>query len=206
MKYSFHLPIRLAAIIAATIIFFNQAYAGPGAHGPDGEHLSSPVSGAGDSAAPRIEASTDQFELVGVLAGGELSLLIDDYVTNTPVLDARVEVTYDGQKVLAKFHSDHGDYAIDDATMLKKLTQSGEHAFVIAVLAGKRNDLLDAVLKVQPTSGAHDHHDHLHVWEIAAIIGTAAFLLALAFFAGRKWAQRASMRSLPRTQATGEGA
>ncbi len=137
----------------------------PGAHGPNGEHLDAPANAGPQSAAsrPRFETKTELFELVGTLAGGELSLLIDRFETNEPLLDAQVEVESGGLKAKARFHADHGDYAVDDEAMLKLLAKPATHALVITVLAGKESDLLDAKLVV-----AGDHpddessHGHAH--------------------------------------------
>ena len=85
----------------------------------------------------RVEANSDLFELVATLAGGELSILIDRFATNEPVLQAQVEVESGALKALAKFHADIGYYAVDDPAMLKKLSTPGEHPLVITVLANK---------------------------------------------------------------------
>lgn len=156
-------------LIAALVLgaLHMLSFAGPGAHGPGGEHLDAPAaSGAAVTSTPRFEAQTDLFELVGRLAGGELSLLIDRYDTNEPLLGARVEVESGGLKATAKFRADHGDYAIDDAALLKRLTTAGEHAIVITVRAGQDADLLNGSLMVGPSgvpsAGAGQGHGHVH--------------------------------------------
>lgn len=159
-------------------------WAGPGAHGPNGEHLDSPTMGNANAtrASLQIEAKSDLFELVATLTGGELSILIDRFATNEPVLKAQVEVESGGLKAQAKFHADIGDYAIDDPAMLKKLSTPGEHPLVITVLAGEDSDLLDGVLRV-PTSSADHVHDINWAWwslgalVIFALLGIAAALL-----------------------------
>jgi hypothetical protein len=87
---------RDALCVLAWIVSFtlSPVWAGPGAHGPNGEHLDTPLASSGPSAdsAPRFEAQTELFEVVGRLQGGELSLLIDRFETNEPVLKAMVEV------------------------------------------------------------------------------------------------------------------
>jgi hypothetical protein len=122
----------------------------------------------------RIEANSDTFELVGTLAGGELSIFIDRFVTNEPLLQAQVEVESGALKAQAKFRAKIGDYKIDDPAMLQKLSTPGEHPLVITVIAGKDNDLLDAVLRVPATLAVDDHHFH---WEWWALGGFAALVL-----------------------------
>jgi hypothetical protein len=146
--------------MAASLLWLPlMAVAGPGAHGPNGEHLDGPAGGhvhGPNTDAPRMEAHSDAFELVATLADGELSILIDRYATNEPVLEAKVEVAAGATKAIAKFHADHGDYAIADEAFLKAVSQLGEHALVITINAGKDSDLLDGVLTV--TATAHDDH------------------------------------------------
>lgn len=146
------IPISLlrglaTALLAAT--FSLGAAAGPGAHGPNGEHLDGPAATpAPGGSRPRIEAKSEQFELVATLGGGEFSMLIDRFATNEPVLNARVEVESGGLKAKAPFHEDIGDYAVADEAMLKLLGKPGDHAVVITVIHGNESDLLDATLKV----------------------------------------------------------
>ena len=157
-------------------------WAGPGAHGPNGEHLDAPTTGQANAiqANLQIEAKSDLFELVATLTGGELSILIDRFATNEPVLQAQVEVESGGLKAQAKFHTDIGDYAIDDPAMLKKLSTPGEHPLVITVLAGKDSDLLDAVLRVPASSAVHDHDIHWAWWALGALAAFALLGIAAA--------------------------
>ncbi len=159
-------------------------WAGPGAHGPNGEHLDSPTMGNANAtrASLQIEARSDLFELVATLTGGELSILIDRFATNEPVLRAQVEVESGGLKAQAKFHEDIGDYSIDDPAMLKKLSSPGEHPLVITVLAGEDSDLLDGVLRVPTLSADHQYGIHWVWWVLGALIifallGVAAALV-----------------------------
>jgi hypothetical protein len=202
------MALLLAAVIRARTRFaglvllgFGMAHAGPGAHGPGGEHLDAPQGTASaGTAAPRLEAQTELFELVARLGGGELSILIDRYATNEPVLNASVEVESGGLKAKATFHADHGDYAVDDAALLKRLSTAGEHALVITVQAGAEADLLDGTLVVgaAPTANAHGHgpdaaldhdHDSSHAVERALWIGGAVLLAGMAATAVM-WRQR----------------
>lgn len=160
------------ALVAASC---GAALAAPGAHGPGGEHLDAPTAGPGGSALPRFEAATDQFELVAQLGSGELSIVIDRFATGEPLLRARVLVESGALKAEAKFHEDHGDYAVDDAALLKQLAQPGEHPVVITVLAGDDSDLLNGTLVVRPAAaGEHGHGDHDHAHERSAWLGAAA--------------------------------
>lgn len=184
--------LLLCAGFAALLLSAAPAIAAPGAHGPNGEHLDAPVqAGSTGGAVPRIEAHSEAFELVGRLQGGELSLLINRYATNEPVLNATVEVETGTFKAPATFHADMGDYAVDDAAMLKALAAPGEHSLVVTILAGTDTDLLDGTLTV-PGAAAGDHghshgEGHAHgpsrtVW----LVLTLVVLVAVGWLFGRK--------------------
>lgn len=129
------------------------AYAGPGAHGPNGEHLNAPAAGhAQGSAGPRVEAKSEMFELVGRLDGGQFTLFIDKFATNEPVLAANVEVETGNTRAKAAFRADQGDYIVTDPAMLKLLAGPTKQAMVFTIAAGADTDLLDGALI--PASGA----------------------------------------------------
>ncbi len=178
----------IVTTLLALLAIAGPATAAPGAHGPNGEHLDAPsaqtAGGADDT--PRFEAQTDQFELVGRLQGGELSLLVNRYATNEPLLGAQVEVQSGERTARATFHADLGDYAVDDVAFLEQVSAPGEHALVITVIAGEESDLLDATLRVAAAAtAAHDHGSTLgellaHEWKL--ILSVIAVLAALVAF------------------------
>jgi len=182
----------LGAGFAALLLTNSPAFASPGAHGPNGEHLdTTPAAGASSGPVPSFEARSEAFELVGRLQGGELSILINRFATNEPVLNATVEVENGNLKAPAKFHADMGDYAIDDPNMLKALAAPGEHSMVVTVLAGSDSDLLDGTLTV--AGAVLDDHGHSHddngahgtsrtVWLALALV----VLAGVGWFFGRK--------------------
>lgn len=188
------LPLHRLIGLALLLAICGRANAGPGAHGPNGEHLDGPpqqaTSGSGQS--PKLEAKSELFELVAQLGGGELSILIDRFATNEPVLNAAVEVESGPLKAKASFHADGGDYAVVDPAMLKLLATPGEHALVITVIAGADSDLLDGVLRVGVAPAGidfgHDHGPAVHAWLPWAV--GAAVVLAL----GLGWRWRTSAR------------
>lgn len=173
----FAAPMRHKLLWWASAVFMvlaaSTASAGPGAHGPNGEHLDehAPVAARG-AAAPRFEARSDAFELVGRLTGGELSLLIDRFETNEPVLGAKIEVEVAGLRAGAAFHADHGDYSVTDPKLLDVLAQPGQHPIVITVVAAAgETDLLDATLETvgQIAEHPHDHTTERVRWAAAAL-------------------------------------
>jgi hypothetical protein len=160
--------------------------ASPGAHGPNGEHLDAPGGHVHTDAGPRIDTFTELFELVGHLQEGELSVLIDSYETNEPILNGKLEVEFNGLKTPAKFHADHGDYAIDDEQFLKALSKPGKHALVFTLTAGEESDLLEGTLNVEAheQDNAHGHVDWQ--WAIAALVAVAIVVAAVLGLRRRK--------------------
>ncbi len=194
--------LMAAALSALLLIATTSTLAAPGAHGPNGEHLDGPTTMRAAAALPRLEAKSEAFELVATLYGRELSVLIDRYDTNEPVLNAALEVESGGVKAKATFHADQGDYAVDDPKLLALLQAPGEHGLVFTLLAGKDGDLLDGTLVTAGGTsaaaalaaknehghahGTDDHgHGHDHELERAAWIG--AGVAALGLIGGIAW-------------------
>ena len=175
-------------ILPLLIVIVSSASAAPGAHGPNGEHLEAPAQTAmPGSTAPRFEAKSETFELVATLRDGELSMLINRFETNEPVLDAKVEVESGDMKAAASFHADAGDYAVDDVAFISAMKAPGEHALVITILAGADSDLLDGTL--QSAGDLSDAHDHAHDANRPYGMPLAAWIaIALAVLAGLGWA------------------
>jgi hypothetical protein len=155
--------MKLLNILFFCFVTSSVAFASPGAHGPNGEHLDAPGGHVHNDAGPRIETFTEAFELVGHLQGDELSVLIDRYETNEPVLNGNLEVEFNGLKAPARFHADHGDYAIDDARFLQALSKPGKHSLVFMLTAGDESDLLEGTMEVKGQDADHGHsHEDSH--------------------------------------------
>ena len=193
----------LVAAALALLLAAPPALAGPGAHGPNGEHLDAPATMGTAPSLPRVEAATEAFELVAELRAGELAIVVDRFQTNEPVLNAKLEVESGALKAVATFRAEQGDYVVSDAALLKALAAPGEHALVFTLVAGNDSDLLDGTL-VHAQAGAaaggehgHDHgdhgHDH-HALERAAYIG--AGLLTLGVVGGLVWRRQRRTGSL----------
>lgn len=164
--------------ILKIILLYIFAMSAALAHGPDGDHdhEAAPAAPVQAGALPRVETSSESFELVGQLYKDELSILVDRYDTNEPVLGAKLEVESDGRKASAKFHDDHGDYAIDDKAFLNALAKPGKHALVFTLTTADESDLLEGTLAVAAETHT-DNQSHFPWMWIGA--GVLAALLAL---------------------------
>lgn len=156
--------------------------AGPGAHGPGGEHLDAPAGQMQVDATPRIDTFTESFELVGRLQGGALSILIDRYETNEPVLDGKLEVELNGLKATAAFHADRGNYVVNDPAFLKALTTPGKHALVFTLAAANESDLLEGTLDVLAANHVETHSQFPWGWAGSGLLGAIVLLAAASRF------------------------
>ena len=185
------------ALLVWLMAMAGMAFAAPGAHGPNGEHLDSAATAGGTSPeAARFEAQSETFELVGLLQEGELSILINRYETNEPVLDAKVEVETGDIRASAKFHADLGDYAVDDPALLQALTKEGSHPLLITIVAGQDSDLLDGTLRVRAPDPGHPHEQAPWLgrsWSGVLAAGLAvAVAVAVVLFLRRRTGRRGS--------------
>jgi len=131
----------------------------PQAHGPDGDHGGKAAHAPGHASAARLEAKSDLFELVAELEADQLSILIDRYATNEPVLKAEVEVESGAIKAKAKFQPEAGAFAVNDPALLKLLGTPGAHPLVFTIVALDETDLLDGVLNTSVAGAAALSHD-----------------------------------------------
>ena len=139
-------------ILIATLL--TPAWAGPG-H----DHGDAPAAAAGAST-PRFTAHSDLFEAVGVLLTDKLSITLDRYATNEPVLKAKVELESGSFKAIAEFHADHGDFSVPAAAFRKP----GTYAIVLTVTAGDQTDLLAGELVVPEVNAEAAQIGHARPW------------------------------------------
>ncbi|MFN5028414.1 MAG: hypothetical protein ACK5D9_04690 [Burkholderiales bacterium] len=156
--------LLLAALFSASI-----AFAGPGHDHGDGAPA---VAG---KASPRFDAHSDLFEVVGVLREGELSITIDQYATNTPVLDAKLEIESGTFKAIAQFHPEHGDYRVPSRTFEKP----GSYPITLTLTVGEEWDILAGNLVVPDSEAGHDHTTSAMSWKGAAAIAALVLVFGI---------------------------
>jgi hypothetical protein len=171
--------MKLLNILLLYGVTMSAAVASPGAHGPNGEHLDAPSTQIRTDASPRVDTFTEAFELVGHLQGNELTILVDRYETNEPVLNGKLEVELNGLKAPATFRADHGDYVVNDAAFLQALSKPGKHPLVFTLAAASDSDLLEGMLDVQAAGRVENHSDFPWAWTGAGLL-VALVLIALA--------------------------
>jgi hypothetical protein len=120
------------------------------AHG-DGEdaHAEAPATPGGGSLGPRIAARSGDFELVGIARGRTLSIYLDRFADNQPVLGAKLDVEVDGQAVPATADPS-GVYTVT----ANWVAQAGRHEIVFTILSDQGSDLLAGTLNVPSAPAA----------------------------------------------------
>lgn len=154
----------------------------PAAHAHEGHDEASAAAAA--SGAPRFVASSELFELVGIVQGRKLTLYLDHASDNRPVAGAQLDIDWAGQRLQVTPLAD-GQYQAELPAPLAE----GETAVSATIVAGEHSDLLAADL---------DWHAPVAAAEPAAkgsgartrLFAGAAGLLGVAFGLWSWWRER----------------
>ncbi len=150
--------------------------------GPGHDHGSETPATTG-TALPRFTAVSEQFELVGVVNGKQLTLYLDHADSSAPVKDAKLEVELAGKKLKLEAHGE-GQFEVVLAEALKP----GVYSVTATVEAGKLSDLLAGELDLHEAT-ADAGHTQLGDWKKLLTWGgglVIALLLAGWTFRNRK--------------------
>jgi hypothetical protein len=109
-----------------------------------------------DSALPRFAATSELFELVGVIDGRKVTLYLDYSATNAPVKDARLELEIGGQKLTVSPHA-AGEF---EATLAQALPV-GVTSVTATVITPKDSDLLAGEIDLHEAPH-NDAEKHVH--------------------------------------------
>lgn len=159
----------------------------------DHAHGAAPAAASGP-AWPRFSARSDRFEVVGVLNGGEVSMLIDHHDSNAPLLGAQVAIESGPFKAAVPFHADHGDYALPS----EPFNKPGTYPVTLTVTADGQTDRLVAELVVpaaETTPASDAHASRWRQWLGGAM--AIALMAAAALWARRHTRSRQNKPSRP---------
>ncbi|MBI1383983.1 MAG: HlyD family efflux transporter periplasmic adaptor subunit [Rhizobiales bacterium] len=112
-----------------------------GAH--EGHDHGAPPPPVSTTIAPRVEASSEQIELVAVARGGDLVVHLDEFRTNAPLAGASIQVD-SPIGVLTLTEAGEGTYV----AAAPFVAEPGRHDLAITVIAGDVIDILAATLVV----------------------------------------------------------
>lgn len=138
-----------ASLLAGLLLAAPLRAGGDHDHDHDHGHDHEATPAASGPALPRFAATSADFELVGVLDGRALTLYLDRYADNAPVLDAEIELDLGGTVVTATAHDDHYE------AMLPAEPAPGALPLVITISTADAVDLLDGQLEVPAHDDAH---------------------------------------------------
>lgn len=171
---SFKSFAAVSSVVIAAVAVPSPAVAAPG---HDHAHGAMPTAGA---ALPRFAATSEAFELVGVLDGKQLTLYLDRATDNSPVKDAKLELELGGSNLHIKARAE-GEFA----AVLARAPEPGVIPMTATVHAGNETDLLAGQLDLH--AAAHARTAHVHSWrEYAVWIGAGAAALALVLWGVRR--------------------
>ena len=133
-----------------------------------------------------MEAHSDLFELVGVVDKGEMTVYVDRYATNEPVIDAKIEFEAGDVKGVAQPRPD-GTYLVK----FDALSKPGQVPLSFTVTAGADTDLLAGELALGEPHEEHEVAGRPWLqWMAYAAIVLATLLLAAALLRKRASARR----------------
>lgn len=142
----------------------------------------------------RSEAQSELFELVAASGNGQLTVFLDRYATNEPVIGAKVEVESGNWKAVAQENGD-GSYRVKT----EQFGKPGRYPLQFTVQAGADADLMETTLivadAVGPNAAPAPWNSRAMGWWGGALVG----LTALAALVLRMWRLR-SGRAVPRGQ------
>ena len=169
-------PFLLAVLLAAASLC-SWADAGH-------DHGDAPAA-TGGPAKPRFTATSETFELVGVVNGKHITLYLDNAADNSPVKDAKLELELGGTKLTVQPRGE-GEF---EATLAADL-QPGVISVTATVVAGQQSDLLAGDLDIRANTHAEAVHGAKWKRYVVWVMG-GLLTLALLAFALRRWsAQR----------------
>lgn len=114
-----------------------------GANAHEGHDHGTPPPPVSASIAPRFDASSDAFELVGVFRDGKLTFHLDRFIGNMPVPEADIEIETPAGAQKAKSLGS-GNYQIEAPFAARP----GSHDLIATVTVGGEIDVLTAALVV----------------------------------------------------------
>lgn len=138
----------LVGVLIAFLLIAVMAMSASPARAHEGHDHGTPSVAPVTAAAPRVEASSESFELVGIVRREAMIIFLDRFGSNEPVTRATIDVTVDAATVRAEPQPD-GTFLINAPWLAK----AGPWDLVFAIDTGETSDLLIGTLEL-PREGA----------------------------------------------------
>jgi hypothetical protein len=143
-----------------------------------------------ESASPRFTATSDNFELVGVLDGKQLTLYLDRYADNSPVSGAQIALAIGGVKVPVESDAP----GLYEAT-LAEAPKPGETPFTATVTTGADTELLTGEIDLHEASRTDDAAPGPAWHTVASWAVGALVAIAVLVWMGRRVRSARSVRT-----------
>lgn len=128
-----------ALAFACAVLLWSGAFAHEGHdHGTEAPAV------AGAPTSPRVVATSETYQFVGMVEGEVLVIYLDRAADNSPVTTARIELTLDGEPI--KVEPNQADLTYEATSPL--LRKSGSHEVLVKLSEGDSNDLLVGALLI----------------------------------------------------------
>jgi membrane fusion protein, heavy metal efflux system len=136
------------ACVAATALLLAVAAPAPAHEGHD--HGETPHAGVPTPGSPRVVATSERYQLVGIVEGEVLVVYLDRADDNSPVTGASIGVSLDGEPFKAELVEKSATYEVT-APLLRK---PGSYEVLVTLTEGSTQDLLVGSLTIPATSGS----------------------------------------------------
>jgi RND family efflux transporter MFP subunit len=114
------------------------------------DHGEAPSAGASAAGSPRVAATSERYQLVGIVEGEVLVIYLDRAEDNAPVTGAAIEVSLDGAPFKAELQERSATYEVT-APVLRK---PGSYEVLVTLTEGSAQDLLVGTLTIPPPGEA----------------------------------------------------
>ena len=128
------------------------------------------------AAAPTLTAVSENYELVAIVQDRQMTIYLDQFASNAPVIDADLEFDFSGTVVKATRNAD-GTYSV---ALPKNVDLKSTIAVTITILVAAGPDLLSGDLVI-PKSEQHSRWSTVWVAAIVAACLIALLLIWLAY-------------------------
>jgi len=138
------------ACAAAVFLVFGASERTPADEGHD--HAADAPPAAGAPASPRVVATSETYQFVGIAEGEVLIFYLDRADDNTPVTTATIDVSLGGEAFKAELQEKSATYEVT-APLLRK---AGSYEVLVTLSDGGTHDLLVGTLRIPSTSAQAD--------------------------------------------------
>lgn len=151
-------------IVMAVLILF---VAPPTTVAHEGHDHGPPAAGGASPPSPRVVATSERYQFVGIVEGEVLVIYLDRSADNVPVTTATMEVSIDGTSSKAELQKE-GTYEISSP----RLKTPGSHEVLVTLTDGELNDLLIGAVVIPAAAQAQTDQTSL----LARLLSTVAQL------------------------------